>query len=521
MRILVTAASRHGGTDEIARRIGAELEKVFDAIESGQGDPHTPGSFLGLGTPVLPPLPMHGGDRNRTSPFAFTGNKFEFRALGSSMSLAFPNTVLNTIVAEAIEELANQVEAKIGSGDDIADAVSAVVKESYAANKQVCFSGDNYDEAWHAEAEKRGLKNLRTTPDALPEVTSEATVRAFEEYGVLTESELESRYEVWIEQYVTRANIEAETAADIARTMILPAALRYLALIEDAEVGALADEVKPRVDELISAAHEAGMRVVIASNDESVLHGIAADDAIPEGDAMRGGIRRLQREGRVVCLVATGASPGLRTADVAIGLLRAGEPTPWASHVVCKQDLSDVRFLIRASVSARKIAKQSVNVALGAATAGALVSAGGVVPLTTRRVLAVVPARGGSKGLHLKNLRWLGGCASVPVADGPQTAAGVWELARAKHLSPPALRVRPRRPWLAEEVPRWHAAHLRLAAELAAGRLTLVQSPFEEIAQVTSDTGFEQVDAILLDLGVSRFQLDQPERGFSAGDVPA
>ena len=92
--------------------LGAELEKVFDAIASGEGDPHTPASVLGLGTPVLPPLPMHGGDRNRTSPFAFTGNKFEFRALGSSMSLAFPNTVLNTIVAEAIDELADKLESE-------------------------------------------------------------------------------------------------------------------------------------------------------------------------------------------------------------------------------------------------------------------------------------------------------------------------------------------------------------------------------------------------------------------------
>ena len=112
--------------------LGAELEKVFDAIASGEGDPHTPASVLGLGTPVLPPLPMHGGDRNRTSPFAFTGNKFEFRALGSSMSLAFPNTVLNTIVAEAIDELADQLESELGSGSgDLAEAVNAVVKIAY------------------------------------------------------------------------------------------------------------------------------------------------------------------------------------------------------------------------------------------------------------------------------------------------------------------------------------------------------------------------------------------------------
>jgi len=231
--------------------LGADLEKVFEAIESGEGDPHTPGSFLGLGTPVLPPLPMHGGDRNRTSPFAFTGNKFEFRALGSSMSLAFPNTVLNTIVAEAIDDLADRLES--AGGADPAEKVTAVVKEVYAQNKQVCFGGDNYSEEWHAEAEARGLKNLRTTPDALPEVLAEASVAAFERYAVLSARELESRFEVWVEQYVMQANIEAETTASIARTLLVPAVLRHLALIDSAQVGVLSEEMRPLLDDLITA----------------------------------------------------------------------------------------------------------------------------------------------------------------------------------------------------------------------------------------------------------------------------
>jgi len=238
--------------------LGAELDKVFAAIESGQGDPHTPGSFLELGASVLPPLPMHGGDRNRTSPFAFTGNKFEFRALGSSQSLAFPNTVLNTIVAEAIDELAGKLATKVDGGTELVEAVAEVVKESYSANKQIIFGGDNYDEAWHAEAEKRGLKNLRTTPDALPEILSEPTVEAFGRYEVLSERELESRYEVWLEQYITNANIEAETAAAIAKTMILPAALRYLALIDDAGTGELATEVRALVDGLVAEIKKLG-----------------------------------------------------------------------------------------------------------------------------------------------------------------------------------------------------------------------------------------------------------------------
>ncbi len=235
--------------------LGAELTKVFEAISSGSGDPHTPGSFLELGAEVLPPLPMHGGDRNRTSPFAFTGNKFEFRAVGSSQSLAFPNTVLNTIVAEAIDDLSDKLEAKGGS--DLPAAVTEVVKEAYDANKQIVFDGDNYDEAWHKEAvEERGLKDLRTTPDALPEVLADATKSMMTKYAVLNDRELESRYEVWLEQYIIRANIEAETADTMARTMILPAALRFLALGDEAGIGAVTEETTPLVDELVAAIKE-------------------------------------------------------------------------------------------------------------------------------------------------------------------------------------------------------------------------------------------------------------------------
>jgi glutamine synthetase len=238
--------------------LGSELEKVFDAISTGEGDPHTPASFLDLGATVLPSLPMHGGDRNRTSPFAFTGNKFEFRALGASQSLAFPNTVLNTIVAEAIDELADKLAEKTSGGKDAAEAVAEIVKDSYLANKAIVFGGDNYSEEWHAEAERRGLKNLKTTPDALPEMLSEQTVAAFANYSVLSERELESRFEVAAEQYALRANIEAETSFSIAKTMILPAALRHLALLGEAGVSSLETELRELIDELVGALDELG-----------------------------------------------------------------------------------------------------------------------------------------------------------------------------------------------------------------------------------------------------------------------
>src|SRR6185295_7510205 len=236
--------------------LGAELLKIFNTIEKGEGDPATPGSFLGLGTPVLPPLPMHGGDRNRTSPFAFTGNKFEFRALGSSMSLALPNTVLNTIVAQSIDQLSDALESAISGGKSREEAVLEVVKATYAANKRVVFSGDNYSEEWHAEAESRGLANLAQSPDALPWLIDPATVKVFGDYNVLSERELHSRYEVSLEQYITTINIEAETAASIARTMLLPAAVRWLGTLQATSspgVTKLVEELAGLVDEFVDA----------------------------------------------------------------------------------------------------------------------------------------------------------------------------------------------------------------------------------------------------------------------------
>jgi glutamine synthetase len=237
--------------------LGAELEKVFGAIESGSGDAATPQSYLQLGASVLPALPMHGGDRNRTSPFAFTGNKFEFRALGSSMSLALPNTVLNTIVAEAIDELTDAVEAAEKGGSSLEEAVLDVVKSEYGQHKRIVFSGDNYSEEWHAEAEQRGLANLAQSPDALPWLLEPSTVEVFSRYEVLSERELESRYEVFVEQYATTVNIEGETAASIARTMLLPAAVQWLATLGAADGGTgvtrLKEEATGLIDEFVDA----------------------------------------------------------------------------------------------------------------------------------------------------------------------------------------------------------------------------------------------------------------------------
>jgi glutamine synthetase len=247
--------------------LGAELEKVFGAIESGSGDAATPQTYLELGASVLPTLPKHGGDRNRTSPFAFTGNKFEFRALGSSMSLALPNTVLNTIVAEAVDELADGLEQAIARGDSLEVAVLSVVSAAYAAHKRIVFDGDNYSGDWHAEAESRGLANLAQSPDALPWLIEPSTIAVFSKYDVLSERELESRYEVSLEQYVTTVNIEGETAASIARTMLLPAVVQWYTTLERAETSTGVQRLKEELGELLDTFVETIFELETANRD--------------------------------------------------------------------------------------------------------------------------------------------------------------------------------------------------------------------------------------------------------------
>jgi glutamine synthetase len=278
--------------------LGAELEKVFGAIEQGQAGESTPGSFLGLGTPVLPPLPMHGGDRNRTSPFAFTGNKFEFRALGSSQSLSFPNTVLNTIVAEAIDDLAGELEKALGDGQGIETALPPILRRVYGENKQIVFGGDNYSPDWHSEAEQRGLLNLRATPDALPYLVNDQTTSLLSTYGVLSERELESRYEVFLEQYATKINIEAETAASIARTMVLPAASRHITMLREAGLEDLESEAAGLTADLISAIRqlEEANKAENHPEEDALEHARYTHDAvIPAMEAVRAASDALER----------------------------------------------------------------------------------------------------------------------------------------------------------------------------------------------------------------------------------
>jgi glutamine synthetase len=207
--------------------LGDQLQDIMDQLEKGPPKSNKQGGFMEIGVSVLPKLPRDAGDRNRTSPFAFTGNKFEFRAVGGSQSIAGPNTVLNTIVAESLDYIATQLEKAKGQGKDINKALQELLPGILKESKKVIFNGDNYTAEWHQEAEKRGLPNLRNTVDALPVILRKDTIELFTKYRVYSERELHSRFAILSEYYVKTVNIEARLMSMMARTMILPAALRY------------------------------------------------------------------------------------------------------------------------------------------------------------------------------------------------------------------------------------------------------------------------------------------------------
>ncbi len=210
--------------------LGDMLTDLIDQIEHGTTNRTLQGGELDLGARTLPALRRDSGDRNRTSPFAFIGNRFEFRAVGSTASVAWPNTVINAIVAESFDYLATELESTVSEGDskELKDsAVRKVLQKVIKDHRAIVFNGDNYSDDWQVEAKSRGLPNLRTTPDALP-VFKESKVQAmFEKYKILTKSELESRSEIFVEKYVTQIGIETRQMLSIAKTMILPAATEH------------------------------------------------------------------------------------------------------------------------------------------------------------------------------------------------------------------------------------------------------------------------------------------------------
>jgi len=207
--------------------LGTQLTDIMEQIEKGPAKSSTAGGFMEIGVSTLPPLPKDTTDRNRTSPFAFTGNKFEFRAVPSSLSLGYPNAFLNTFVAEALDEMATELEAEIKAGATLEKGVQKVLTETIKKHKKIIFNGDNYTEEWAKEAAKRGLPNYKTLVDALPAMIKKENIAVFDKYKVLSPREVESRYAIILEGYNKTINQEGQCTLDMARRQILPATLRY------------------------------------------------------------------------------------------------------------------------------------------------------------------------------------------------------------------------------------------------------------------------------------------------------
>ncbi|WP_134767618.1 glutamine synthetase III [Nocardioides sp. 1609] len=207
--------------------LGDQLADVFDQIAKGGATHSKERGTLMVGVDTLPNLTKDPGDRNRTSPFAFTGNRFEFRAPGSNQTVAGPMVMINTIMAEALDHCATYLEDAVAGGTDFNEAVQALLSDIVADHGAVIFNGNGYSDEWPVEAEQRGLKNLRTTVDALPELISPEAIELFGRYGVFNAGEAHSRFEIGCEQYVLAVAVEANLTLEIGTTTVLPAALRY------------------------------------------------------------------------------------------------------------------------------------------------------------------------------------------------------------------------------------------------------------------------------------------------------
>ncbi len=254
---IATASNDHRlGANEappaiISVYLGSQLEDVFGQIRSGKLEGSAKAALMSLGVDTLPDLNKDPGDRNRTSPFAFTGNRFEFRAVGSGQSVAGPLVVLNTILADSIQWIADQLEAQLANGSPLEEAAFAVLKQTMEEHGAVVFGGDGYSAEWHRMAvEERGLENLRTSADALPVLQRPEIRELFERTGVLSPVELESRFEVYAEQYILAIEVEAKLVLRMARTQLYPAVMEFLerltrSLRDQQELGLAPDRSLP------------------------------------------------------------------------------------------------------------------------------------------------------------------------------------------------------------------------------------------------------------------------------------
>jgi glutamine synthetase len=247
--------------------LGDMLTDIFQQIEkAGAAKTTKSGGIMDIGVNVLPKLPRDAGDRNRTSPFAFTGNKFEFRAVSANQSIALPNVALNVAVTESLDHIATELEKSLKSGTKLQVAVKTLLTKLIKENKRIIFNGNNYSEEWQKEATKRGLMNHRTSADAYGEALKPDVVKAFEKYSVLNERELHARYEVAVEQYNKTVNIEAQLMVLMANRYILPAGYRFQGQLAESvaavkAAGATARETRKTLDQVTKLVDESKSRV--------------------------------------------------------------------------------------------------------------------------------------------------------------------------------------------------------------------------------------------------------------------
>jgi glutamine synthetase len=266
--------------------MGEELTEILDKIAKGEKIVSRGTQFMKVGVDTLPEIPRDNTDRNRTSPFAFTGNKFEFRTVGSAQSIAGPNVTLNTIAAEALDEIATRLEK---AKDKNAEA-AAIIKEFYKKHNRIIFNGNNYSEEWVKDAAKRGLPNVGNSVDGLKAFVTPKALKLFEKYGVLSHKELHSRYEIYVEHYAKQINIEALTAVDMVKKQFLPAALEYGTFLADSagsfKAAALAAPVQTdllkQLGRLASSAYKN-----LAKLEAAIVKTQAIDDTVKKAESYR------------------------------------------------------------------------------------------------------------------------------------------------------------------------------------------------------------------------------------------
>ncbi len=306
MRISVASAGndhRLGANEAppaiISMFVGDELEAILEALEAGVVYKGTEKVEMDIGSTVLPNFPRDTTDRNRTSPFAFTGNKFEFRSLGSAQSIAGPNIILNTIVAEALDEFADRLE----KADDFKKEVREIIQETIKKHKRIIFNGDGYSAEWEKEAEKRGLLNYKTTPDALPHFADEKNVKLFTKYHVFTEKELESRVEIMLENYSKTIHIEALTMIDMIKKDVIPAAVGYqselVSLVAGKKAIGVSDEMESKIlDKLVKLSN--GMYKKLGDLEDAVVETSAETDDLKLAQANRDKVFAAMQELRAI-----------------------------------------------------------------------------------------------------------------------------------------------------------------------------------------------------------------------------